>query len=260
MRPNLSCILLWSGVLIAISSAAPAGLSSEGESDLALRDIDGHIGLSTRDLYDVPYEYLERDLVDYGDGLYQRELYDGGEVLYERDGKDESELVRRGGKVKKGNAKQKQKHPETEKGCKEKETKGNEKVIECSSYEEAAMEACKFVNGGSEKINPAKLDLYQGRLKASPGHGQIVGLGYKSAAGNVVPFIRLDMDSTGKAVHFNAVQLSDSSKKLAAIIRDTVPKSVKSRERFYKERLKKLKIRSARGIWNWWSTGNSNHF
>ncbi|PFH46858.1 hypothetical protein AMATHDRAFT_68961 [Amanita thiersii Skay4041] len=104
---NLSRMLLWSGVLIAISSAVPAGLYSQRESDLALRDVDEYVDLAARDLYESPYEYEERGFIDDDQELYERDLHGEGEDLYERglydedlyerdwsDG-DEPELARR---------------------------------------------------------------------------------------------------------------------------------------------------------------------
>ncbi|KAF8135735.1 hypothetical protein EV363DRAFT_1321462 [Boletus edulis] len=64
------------------------------------------------------------------------------------------------------------------------------------------------------------------------------GLGLKGTS-TVIPYVRLDMDNTGKGVHFNATQLSDSSKKLAAVL----------------DYIKGLENRSAQYIWQWWSTG-----
>ncbi|PFH47208.1 hypothetical protein AMATHDRAFT_6990 [Amanita thiersii Skay4041] len=225
---NLPRVLLWSGVFIATCSAAPTGMYSEGESDLGLRDVNGYDSLSTRSLYDIPYEYEERDLMDHDDGLYERELYDGIEDLYGRDLYDEGndlyerELVQRN---------------------------GGEQVKHLSSYAAAAAESSHFVNSGKMKVDPAKLELYVSRLKSSHAHGKVVGV--------VTPLIRLDMDNTGKGIHFNAVDLSDSSKKLAAVIQRTESMTPGARTELYMQYVSAIQNRGPKFLWHWWTTGKT---
>ena len=83
------------------------------------------------------------------------------------------------------------------------------------------------------------------------------GLGLKTAADVVVPYVRLDMDNTGKGIHFNATQRSDASKKLAAVITPTISMTPEARTQLYMEYMKGLENRSAQFIWTWWSTGSA---
>ncbi|KAF8414932.1 hypothetical protein L210DRAFT_3537437 [Boletus edulis BED1] len=64
------------------------------------------------------------------------------------------------------------------------------------------------------------------------------GLGLQGAS-TVIPYVRLDMDNSGKGIHFNATQRTDTNKKLAAVL----------------DYLKGIENRSAEFIWQWWSTG-----
>ncbi|KAG6378199.1 hypothetical protein JVT61DRAFT_13894 [Boletus reticuloceps] len=80
------------------------------------------------------------------------------------------------------------------------------------------------------------------------------GLGLQGTS-TVIPYVRLDMDNTGKGVHFNATQLSDSSKKLAAVLASTVNLTEAQRTTLYLDYIKGLENRSAQYIWQWWSTG-----
>ncbi|EEB90587.1 hypothetical protein MPER_11184 [Moniliophthora perniciosa FA553] len=123
---------------------------------------------------------------------------------------------------------------------------------EYPSYADASKDACKWVNGGKKKIVPDELVLYKGKLGS--GNNKIVGIGLKTAAGVDVPYVRLDVDNTNNAIHFNAVQLSDSSK-LAAVLRPTIALDQPAREQLYAEYLKGIENRSAKFIWEWWSTG-----
>ncbi|PFH47206.1 hypothetical protein AMATHDRAFT_68221 [Amanita thiersii Skay4041] len=131
----------------------------------------------------------------------------------------------------------------------------SEQVQQYPSYSTASVASCNWVNGGRDKVDPSKLYNYISRLSASPAYGKVVGVGYKTAAGVIVPLVRLDMDNTGKGIHFNAVQLSDSSRKLAAVLTPTMSLSPAARTQLYMEYIKGLENRSAQFIWEWWSTG-----
>ncbi|KAJ3505489.1 hypothetical protein NLJ89_g7389 [Agrocybe chaxingu] len=130
-----------------------------------------------------------------------------------------------------------------------------ETVQTFASYSEASIAACKWVNSGKTKIDPAQLILYTNTLSASPAYGKIVGVGLKFTA--EVDFCRLDMDNTGKGIHFNAKQRDDQSKKLAAVIQPTIALSEAQRTQLYMEYIKGLENRSAQFIWEWWSTGKA---
>ncbi|PFH47204.1 hypothetical protein AMATHDRAFT_6987 [Amanita thiersii Skay4041] len=133
-----------------------------------------------------------------------------------------------------------------------------EQIQQSPWYSTASVASCNWVNGGRDKIDPAKLHLYVSRLSSSAAYGRVVGVGYKTTAGVITPIIRLDMDNTGKGIHFNAVQLSNPSRKLAAVITPTVGKTPAERTQLYMEYIKGLENRSAQFIWNWWLTGVAN--
>ncbi|KAL0574357.1 hypothetical protein V5O48_007599 [Marasmius crinis-equi] len=122
------------------------------------------------------------------------------------------------------------------------------------SYEEAAKDACKWVNvEGKKNLNPSDLVLYEGRLGSGKGH--IVGVGLRTNAGVITPYIRLDIESQGdKAIHFNAVRYYDGAK-LAAVITPTIAMSPPDRENLYNDYLKGIENRSAQFLWEWWKTG-----
>jgi hypothetical protein len=63
------------------------------------------------------------------------------------------------------------------------------------------------------------------------------------------------MDLSGKGVHFNAVNYSDSSQKLAACLKKTRTMPEKELTNLYMEYIKALENRSAIFIWDWWRTG-----
>ena len=60
-----------------------------------------------------------------------------------------------------------------------------------------------------------------------------------------------------KGIHFNAVELSDSSKKLAAVLERSLSLKPGDRETLYLDYVKALQNRSAEFIWEWWSTGRA---
>ncbi|KAG7092956.1 hypothetical protein E1B28_009258 [Marasmius oreades] len=129
---------------------------------------------------------------------------------------------------------------------------GNEPRKEYPTYADAAKAACAWVNGGKKKIDTSKLVLYKGKLGS--GSGKVVGVGLKTAAGVDVAYIRLDVDNTQNAIHFNAVQFDDGSK-FAAVLQPTIAMSQAARESLYVEYLKGLENRSAQFLWEWWRTG-----
>ena len=126
-----------------------------------------------------------------------------------------------------------------------------------------------------EIIPESNVRSFERRLSASPAYGKVVGIwnifkyygriltgsfpgvGLKTAAGVIVPYVRLDTDNTGKGIHFNATQLTDTSKKLAAVITPTVSMTSAARTQLYMEYIKGLENRSAQFIWTWWSTGSA---
>jgi len=130
-----------------------------------------------------------------------------------------------------------------------------ETVRKLASYEDASKASCAWVNTGKEKVNPVHLVLYYSRLHKSPAFGKAVGIGLKTKNDVVTPLIRLDMDLTGKGVHFNAVDLSDSSKKLAACLEKTIKLGPKELTQLYMEYIEAMNNRSAQFIWNWWKNG-----
>ncbi|KAJ1299943.1 hypothetical protein OPQ81_008589 [Rhizoctonia solani] len=127
-----------------------------------------------------------------------------------------------------------------------------------TSYATASVAGCKWVNQGKTKVVPKNLVLYTSRLKSSPAYNKVVGVGLKSAAGTVTPLIRIDMDNTGKGIHFNAVQLDNSQQKLAAVLTSTVSMTQAARTSLYLDYLKGVENRSPEFLWNWWSTGKAN--
>jgi hypothetical protein len=81
----------------------------------------------------------------------------------------------------------------------------------------------------------------------------ISGLGVQHTA--LVNYVRIDMDDTGKGIHFNAKSFTDQNDKLAAVITSTVSQTPPDRKQLYENYLKTLEPRSASTIWTWWSTG-----
>jgi hypothetical protein len=63
------------------------------------------------------------------------------------------------------------------------------------------------------------------------------------------------MDNTGKGIHFNAVNYSDSSQKLAACLCKTNTMTPAVRTHLYMEYIKGLRNRPATVIWEWWKAG-----
>ncbi|KAN0087648.1 hypothetical protein V8E55_006269 [Tylopilus felleus] len=126
-----------------------------------------------------------------------------------------------------------------------------------ASYAGASVASCNWVNEGKAKIDPKKLELYVSRLKKSAAYGKVVGLGIRPKPhSTVVPYIRLDIDEK-KGIHFNAVELSDSSKKLAAVLERSLSLKPGDRETLYLDYIKALQNRSPEFIWAWWSTGKA---
>ncbi|QRV84397.1 hypothetical protein RhiJN_12413 [Ceratobasidium sp. AG-Ba] len=133
-----------------------------------------------------------------------------------------------------------------------------ESTQQFASYAAASVASAKWVNQGKTKVVPKNLVLYTSRLKSSPAYGKVVGVGLKTAAGSVTPLVRIDMDNTGKGIHFNAVQLDNSQQKLAAVLTSTVNMTPAARTSLYLDYLKGVENRSAEFLWNWWSTGKVN--
>ncbi|QRV98456.1 hypothetical protein RhiJN_26475 [Ceratobasidium sp. AG-Ba] len=154
-----------------------------------------------------------------------------------------------------------------------------ESTQQFASYAAASVASAKWVNQGKTKVVPKNLVLYTrqvtglipdsttsenlivykySRLKSSPAYGKVVGVGLKTAAGSVTPLVRIDMDNTGKGIHFNAVQLDNSQQKLAAVLTSTVNMTPAARTSLYLDYLKGVENRSAEFLWNWWSTGKAN--
>jgi len=129
-----------------------------------------------------------------------------------------------------------------------------EEVRYFASYSAAAVASCNWVNSGAKDITPSELQLYVSRMQASPAYGKVVGVGLPGTS-TVIPHIRLDMDNTGKGIHFNATQYSDTSKKLAAVLTSTVGLTNSQRTALYLDYIKGIENRSAQYIWQWWSTG-----
>ncbi|OCH85012.1 hypothetical protein OBBRIDRAFT_798605 [Obba rivulosa] len=135
-----------------------------------------------------------------------------------------------------------------------------EKVTIYPDYESAAKAACAWVEKGKQKVDVKTLELYYGKFGSAK--DRVVGVGYKPNL-SLLDLVRLDMDDVppgqagGKGIHFNAVNLSDSSDKLAAVLKGTPEMDVKARNSLYVEYLNALSNRSAEYIWNWWKTGKT---
>ncbi|PCH42828.1 hypothetical protein WOLCODRAFT_164043 [Wolfiporia cocos MD-104 SS10] len=135
-----------------------------------------------------------------------------------------------------------------------------ETVKKYPSYADASKAACAWVEKGKVKVDPSKLEIYTS--KVGPYKGCVVGknrlssgvgLKRKSALEDIV---RIDNDNTGKGIHFNAKNESDTSQKLAAVLQKTVSMSAKDRDVLYGQYLKALENLSADTIWDWWRTGH----
>ena len=83
------------------------------------------------------------------------------------------------------------------------------------------------------------------------------GLGIQKPSGVIEDLVRIDMDNSGKGIHFNAKYRKDTSNKLAAVITPTVGLTPGDREILYFQYLTGLENRSAGFIWTWWSTGSA---
>jgi len=129
-----------------------------------------------------------------------------------------------------------------------------EEVRQYATYSAASVASCNWVNSGRDKIDPSKLQLYVSRMQVSPAFGKVVGVGLQGTS-TVIPYVRLDMDNTGKGIHFNATQLTDTSKKLAAVLTPSVSLTDPQRTSLYLDYIKGIENRSAQFIWQWWSTG-----
>ena len=67
--------------------------------------------------------------------------------------------------------------------------------------------------------------------------------------------VRIDNDDTGKGIHFNAKNQSDTKDKLAAVISKTVAMKPADRTTLFEQYLKALENLEADTIWTWWKTG-----
>lgn len=92
-------------------------------------------------------------------------------------------------------------------------------------------------------------------MPASPAFGKIVGVGIETKAKVIIPVVRLDMDNSGKGIHFNAVFQSDRSKKLAACLKWTKTMTPAARTDLYMQYIQALENRSPTFIWDWWRLG-----
>ncbi|TFY83629.1 hypothetical protein EWM64_g386 [Hericium alpestre] len=132
------------------------------------------------------------------------------------------------------------------------------------SREDAAKAACTWVEQGKTKVDRSKLRVYISTV--GPFKGSAVGeyilrtafvicVGLLRNSGIVEDIVRLDNDDTGKGIHYNAKNLSDTSQKLAACIQPTISMAAGTRMNLYRDYLKAIENLSADTIWDWWRTG-----
>ncbi|KAF8749092.1 hypothetical protein RHS01_10356 [Rhizoctonia solani] len=110
-----------------------------------------------------------------------------------------------------------------------------------ASYAAASVAAANGSTKERPRSFPRTWSCIHSRLKSSPGYNKVVGLGLKTNAGSVTPLVRIDMDNTGKGIHFNAVQLDNSQQKLAAVLTSTVGMTQAARTSLYLDYLKESK-------------------
>ncbi|KAH9916402.1 uncharacterized protein BXZ73DRAFT_53808 [Epithele typhae] len=127
-----------------------------------------------------------------------------------------------------------------------------ETVRDYPDYQAAAKAACAWVEKGSTKVDRSKLAPYPS--KVGPYKGQIV-VARRTAAGVLEDIVRIDNDDTGKGIHFNAKNLSDTSDKLAARITSTIAMTPAARKALFEDYLKALVNLEGTTIWDWWRTG-----
>ncbi|OCH84011.1 hypothetical protein OBBRIDRAFT_786721 [Obba rivulosa] len=134
-----------------------------------------------------------------------------------------------------------------------------ETIVTYTDYETAARAACAWANQGKQKVDPTNLELHV--RCANVGSHAIPSL---LTMTNVPSLVRLDIDSVrpgllgGNGIHFTAVSLSDDSKKLVAIVKDTPEMDVSSRKELYAKYLDVLEGRSPQFIWRLWETGRAS--
>lgn len=80
-------------------------------------------------------------------------------------------------------------------------------------------------------------------------------MGLQRNSGVIEDIIRIDNDDTGKGIHFNAKNQSDTSEKLAASIQKTISMKPADRTALYEQYLNALNNIQADTIWVWWKTG-----
>ena len=92
-------------------------------------------------------------------------------------------------------------------------------------------------------------------LTVPDAHQFDTGVGLRRKSGVIEDIVRIDNDDKGKGIHLNGKNISDTSKKIAAVILPTVSKSKEERESLYVQYLHGLDNLSAGTIWEWWKTG-----
>ncbi|PCH42823.1 hypothetical protein WOLCODRAFT_152878 [Wolfiporia cocos MD-104 SS10] len=139
-----------------------------------------------------------------------------------------------------------------------------ETVDRYTSYADASKAACAWVQKGKVKVDLSKLRIYHSTV--GPYKTRVVGknrlssgVGLLRNSGIIEDIIRIDNDDTGKGIHFNAKDQSDTSQKLAASLEKTVKMSPEDRTTLYVQYLKALENLSADTIWDWWRTGHKPH-
>ena len=75
------------------------------------------------------------------------------------------------------------------------------------------------------------------------------GLGIQKPSGVIEDLVRIDMDNSGKGIHFNAKYRKDTSNKLAAVITPTVGLTPGDCEILYFEYLKGLENKITDTVW-----------
>ncbi|EMD32815.1 hypothetical protein CERSUDRAFT_77190 [Gelatoporia subvermispora B] len=133
-------------------------------------------------------------------------------------------------------------------------------------YPAAAKGACAWVQSGREKVDENLLGLHRG--ETSKGPGQVIGtslqtllpirLQYQKPTVTYLIVLSLDKQAPGAegglGIHFMAVNLSNPSEKLAAIIEGTPDLPIDRRTTLYDEYIAELQWHNAQYIWNWWKT------
>ncbi|KAG6378202.1 hypothetical protein JVT61DRAFT_13900 [Boletus reticuloceps] len=123
-----------------------------------------------------------------------------------------------------------------------------------ASYSAASVASCKWVNSGRDNIDPLELEVYVRLACRYPPLSNVLTMNRQSNERDIYCH---PVCSIGYGQHRYRTQLSDTSKKLAAVLTSSVDLTDPKREILYLEYIKGLENRSAEFIWQWWSTGHA---